>query len=106
MLKENAASSGFLYKQPTFPTLDSNEITVEHFVFYRFVKNNASDNLFTYIFIEESCTMGSTVVLFLRFNLIARQPCANIQLYEPFESFLKKILCVLSNWINSTALGL
>lgn len=36
--------------------------TVEHFVFCCFVQNNASDNLFTYIFTEESCTVVLTVV--------------------------------------------
>lgn len=59
--------------------------TAEHFVFYRFVKNNALANLFTYIFTEESSSGGFTVTLFLQFYLIARQPHATIQPYEPLE---------------------
>lgn len=64
--------------------------TVKHFVFYCFVKNNTFDSLFTYVFIEESCAMGFTVVLFQQFYLIARQPHATIQPYEPRESFVLK----------------
>lgn len=49
--------------------------------------------------------MDFTIVLFLRFYLIARQPRATIQLCEQCDGFLlKKIRCGLSNWINSTTL--